>query len=299
MSLRGDPPEHALSSAPAADALFPWGKRTYVMGIVNVTPDSFSGDGIEDPEAAVARGIFLAENGADVLDIGGESTRPGSTAVDPDEELRRVLPVIRALRGRVGVPISVDTYRASTAEAALNAGATIVNDVWGFRRDPDLASIVARHGAHAIAMHNRRGAASSAEHVGGFFPRMEYDDLIGDIVRGLDESVRALMEAGVPRERIIVDPGIGFGKTPEQNLELLKRLDELRSLELPLLVGPSRKSFIGLALGGLPPDERIEGTAAVVALAIAKGADMVRVHDLPAMARVARMADAIVRGQKL
>jgi dihydropteroate synthase len=295
MSLRGHSAEHALSTSRPVDALFPWGKRTYIMGIVNVTPDSFSGDGLQDPEAAIARGVFLAENGADLLDVGGESTRPGSTPVDPDEELRRVLPVIRGLRGRVTVPLSVDTYRASTAEAALDAGATIVNDVWGFYRDPDLGPLVARRGAHAVAMHNRRGAATSTERVGGFFPHVEYEDLVGDIVAGLAESARMLDEAGVPRARIIVDPGIGFGKTPEQNLVLLKRLDELRSLELPLLVGPSRKSFIGLALGGLPADERVEGTAAVVALAIAKGADMVRVHDLPAMARVARMADAIVR----
>lgn len=269
------------------------------MGIVNVTPDSFSGDGIQDPDAAVAHGVFLAAHGADVLDVGGESTRPGSTAVDAEEELRRVLPVIRELHRRVEIPISVDTYRASTAEAALGAGATIVNDVWGFQRDPDLASVVARHGAHAVAMHNRRGAATSAARVGSFFPQMDYADLLGDIIRGLEESVHVLTEAGVPRERIMVDPGIGFGKTPQQNLELLQRLEELRRLDLPLLVGPSRKSFIGLALGGLPPDERIEGTAAVVALAIAKGVDVVRVHDLPAMARVARMADAIVRGTTL
>src|SRR5205823_2091470 len=158
---------------------------------------------------------------------------------------------------------------------------------------------VAEHGAHAIAMHNRRVAAAAAEGVGGYFPEVEYEDLIADIAAGLRESVRLLLDAGVPRERIIVDPGIGFGKTPRQNLELLSRLEELRSLDLPLLVGPSRKSFIGLALGGLPPDDRLEGTAAVVALAIARGADVVRVHDLPAMARVARLADVIVRGLKL
>jgi dihydropteroate synthase len=295
MSLRGHSSERLLSTSPTADALFPWGQRTYVMGIVNVTPDSFSGDGIQDPDAAIARGVFLAENGADILDVGGESTRPGSTPVDPDEELRRVVPVIWGLHQRVSVPISVDTYRAKTAEAALQAGATVVNDIWGFQRDPELAPLVARHGAHAIAMHNRRGAAASAAGVGGFFPRIEYGDLMADIVGALKNSVRTLEATGVPRERIIVDPGIGFGKTPEQNFELLRRLEELGSLGLPLLVGPSRKSFIGLALGGLAPDDRVEGTAAVVALAIAKGAEVVRVHDLPAMARVARMADAIVR----
>ncbi len=265
------------------------------MGIVNVTPDSFSGDGLPDPEAAVAHGVFLAQNGADVLDVGGESTRPGAAPVDDSEELRRVVPVIRELHRRVSLPISVDTYRASTAEAALEAGATIVNDVWGFQRDPELAPLVARRGAHAVAMHNRRGTPASEQKVGGFFPKMPYDDLMRDIATGLEASVAVLTEAGVPRERIIVDPGIGFGKTPEQNIELLSQLEELRRLGLPLLVGPSRKSFIGLALGGLPPDDRLEGTAAVVALAIAKGADIVRVHDLPAMARVARMADAIVR----
>jgi dihydropteroate synthase len=297
VSLRGDPAERTLTNPPST--LFPWGQRTYVMGIVNVTPDSFSGDGIPDADAAVAHGVFLAENGADVLDVGGESTRPGAKPVEPEEERRRVLPVIRGLRERATVPISVDTYRGSTAEAALAAGASIINDVWGFRRDPRLASVVAEHKAHAIAMHNRRGAAASTEGVGGYFPDMEYDDLIADIAAGLRDSVRLLLDAGVPPEHIIVDPGIGFGKTPRQNLELLSRLEELRELEFPLLVGPSRKSFIGLALGGLPPDDRVEGTAAVVALAIARGADIVRVHDLPAMARVARMADAIVRGASL
>jgi len=267
------------------------------MGIVNVTPDSFSGDGLPDADQAVARGVFLAENGADVLDVGGESTRPGGRPVEPAEELRRVVPVIEALRQRVEVPISVDTYRAATAEAALNAGATIVNDVWGFKRDPELASVVAGHGVYAIAMHNRRGATARAAGVGGYFPKVEYEDLLRDIGAGLAESVGILEAAGVPREQVMVDPGIGFGKTPEQNLELLRRLDELADLHLPLLVGPSRKSFIGLALGGLPPDDRVEGTAAVIALAIAKGVDMVRVHDLPAMARVAQMADAIVRAR--
>jgi dihydropteroate synthase len=294
MSLRGDLPGSALTPA-ASQPLFVWGARTYIMGIVNVTPDSFSGDGVLDPEGAVAHALSLAASGADVLDVGGESTRPGSTPVDPEEELRRVVPVIRELRRRTDLPISVDTYRASTAEAALAAGASIVNDVWGFQRDPELAAVVAQHGAHAVAMHNRRGTARSAQRVGGFFPEVEYADLLGDILSGLRESVRVLEDAGVPRERVIVDPGIGFGKTPTQNVELLRRLDELRALQLPLLVGPSRKSFIGLALGGVPPADRVEGTAAVVALAIAKGADIVRVHDLPAMARVARMADALVR----
>jgi dihydropteroate synthase len=265
------------------------------MGIVNVTPDSFSGDGLLDSEAAIAHGLRLAEDGADILDVGGESTRPGAQPVDGEEERRRVVPVVDGLSRQTTLPISVDTYRSETAGAALEAGATLVNDVWGFRRDPALASVVAKHGACAVATHNRRAAPAQDQQAGGYFPRVEYADLLADIVACLRESVEILVSAGVPRERIIVDPGIGFGKTPTHNLALLRRLREVRALDLPVLIGPSRKSFIGLALG-LPPDQRVEGTAATVALGIANGADIVRVHDLPAMARVARMADAIVRG---
>lgn len=276
---------------------FQWGSRTYLMGIVNVTPDSFSGDGLLDPDAAVERGIYLAAQGADILDVGGESTRPGSAPVDEAEEARRVLPVIRGLRDRASVPISIDTYRAAVAEAALEAGATMVNDVWGFRRDPDLADAVARRGACAVAMHNRSARAATAPGLGGFFPSVPYQDVLADVARELRVSLDILLAAGVPRERILLDPGLGFGKTPRQSLELLARLVELRALGQPLLIGPSRKSFIGITLD-LPPSERIEGTAATVALGIAHGADVVRVHDLPAMARVARMADAVVRGAR-
>ncbi|HZT08176.1 MAG TPA: dihydropteroate synthase [Chloroflexota bacterium] len=273
---------------------FRWGAKTYVMGVVNVTPDSFSGDGTLDPAAAVARGVEMAANGADILDVGGESTRPGALPVDPREELRRVVPVIAGLAARVSVPISIDTSHAAVAEAALDAGAVIVNDVWGFRRDPDLAPIVARRGTCAVAMHNRSAEARHLEQLGGYFPEVDYDDVIASILKGLRSSIAILTEAGVPRERMIVDPGIGFGKTPAHNLEILARLQELRALGQPILIGPSRKSFIGITLG-LPPDQRVEGTAAAVALGIRAGADIVRVHDLPAMARVARMADAIVR----
>jgi dihydropteroate synthase len=265
------------------------------MGILNVTPDSFSGDGMTTPGPAVERGLELIANGADILDIGGESTRPGAKAVTLDEELRRVVPVLEAVRARTSIPISVDTSRAPVADAALAAGADIVNDVWGFRRDPDLAGVVARHGALAIAMHNRTAIPSSDGVVGGYFHAVSYGDLIAEIAASLRESMEILRSAGVPDEPVILDPGIGFGKTPEQNLELMRRLQELKSFGRPLLIGPSRKSFIGMTLG-LPPDDRVEGTAAAVALAIRGGADMVRVHDLPAMARVARMADAVVRG---
>jgi dihydropteroate synthase len=265
------------------------------MGIVNVTPDSFSGDGILDPEQAIDHGVYQAANGADILDVGGESSRPGGAEVPPHVELARVLPVIAGLRARTQLPISIDTRRAEVAEAALDAGAAIVNDVWGFHFDPDLAGVVARRGAWAVAMHNRHAIADRSTRVGGYFPRVDYDDLVADIVADLRQSVEILEGAGVPPERIIVDPGFGFGKTPEQNLHLLARLSELRVLERPILIGTSRKSTIGMVLDAVPSD-RVEGTAATVAIGIQNGADVVRVHDLPAMARVARMADAIVRG---
>jgi dihydropteroate synthase len=265
------------------------------MGILNVTPDSFSGDGLPNPLSAVDRGLQLIANGADILDIGGESTRPGAEPVPVVEELRRVVPVLKAVRERTSIPISVDTSRALVAEAALAAGADMVNDVWGFRRDPDLAEVVARYRALAVAMHYRAAPATSADVIGGFFDGVVYDDLMSEIAASLRGSLDILQTAGVPVEHVILDPGIGFGKTPEQNLELMRRLQELRALGRPLLIGPSRKSFIGMTLG-LPPEDRVEGTAAAVALGIRGGADVVRAHDLPAMARVARMADAVVRG---
>jgi dihydropteroate synthase len=267
------------------------------MGIVNVTPDSFSGDGCLDPGDAIARGLAAAEGGADIVDVGGESTRPGAAPIDAAEEMRRVLPVITGLRDRMNLPISVDTYRAEVADAALAAGASIVNDVWGFRRDPDLANTVARHGSCAVAMHNRSAVAARDQTVGGYFPEVAYGDLLAEVANGLEESVALLIEAGVQPNRIIVDPGIGFGKTPPQNLVLLARLRELGRLGLPILIGPSRKSFIGAVLN-LPLTERLEGTAAAVAFGILQGADIVRVHDVAEMARVARMADAVVRGSR-
>jgi dihydropteroate synthase len=273
---------------------FAWGLRTYVMGIVNVTPDSFSGDGRLEVEEAIRHGEELAAGGADILDVGGESTRPGAAPVTKAEELARVIPVIRGLRSRLTLPISVDTYRAEVAAAALAAGACMVNDVWGGLRDPDLPGVVARSGAWIVAMHNRTAPATVDAQVGSYFPEVDYDDLIEEVAAGLRHSIAILREAGVQPERIILDPGIGFGKSPEQNLEILARLAELRALGFPLLLGTSRKSVIGVTLS-LPPEDRLEGTAATVALGIRHGADIVRVHDLPAMARVARMTDAIVR----
>jgi dihydropteroate synthase len=270
------------------------------MGIVNVTPDSFSGDGLlREPDwldAAVACGRAQVEAGAHLLDVGGESTRPGSVPVPLEEELRRVVPVIRALARAVDVPLSVDTSKAEVARQAMAAGADVINDVWGLRRDPDVARVAATTGAALVVMHNRSspGEARAEARLGGRYVGVRYDDLLRDIARELGESVEMALAAGVPRDRLIVDPGLGFGKTVKQTLELVDRLGELRALGYPVLVGPSRKSFVGYTLG-LPPDERVEGTAAAIALCIDRGADIVRVHDVGAMARVAALTDAVVR----
>ncbi len=258
----------------------PWGTRTFVMGILNVTPDSFSGDGLAGrPEEALARALQMERDGADLLDIGAESTRPGHTPVDAGEERRRLLPMLDALRGRVRIPITVDTTKAAVAAAALDAGAAGVNDISGMTADPSMAELVAQRGVPVVVMHARRRSG----------------DVIRDVLDTLEECCARAERAGVLRKRVIVDPGIGFGKTREENLEILRRLDELRVLQRPLLVGTSRKGHIGTTLH-LPVDQRVEGTAATVALAIAGGADLVRVHDVREMVRVARMTDAIVRG---
>lgn len=261
---------------------FEWGRRTYVMGILNVTPDSFSGDGlIDDLPTTVNRARQMVADGADILDVGGESTRPGHTPVSADEELQRVLPVVQALAGAVDVPISIDTSKAAVAEAALKAGATIVNDVRGLTADPEMASVVARAGCPVVIMHDLK--IESAE------------QLIPDITHELSLRIERALRAGVAWENIIIDPGFGFGKTWDLNLILLRRLRELTALDRPMLVGTSRKSTIGKVLGA-DPDDRIEGTAATVALSIANGADIVRVHDVREMTRVAKMTDAVVRG---
>jgi dihydropteroate synthase len=270
-----------MRSARIGERDFTWGARTYVMGIVNVTPDSFSGDGVTDLESAVARAKQMERDGADLIDIGGESTRPETWAgpgLRAEDELARVIPVVQRVAAAVEVPVSIDTYKARVAERALAAGASLVNDVWGLRRDPDMAGTVSTAGAPVVLMHNKPG--------GG------YRDLIGEIAASLLESVELARAAGIREDRIILDPGIGFGKTREENLEIIRRLSELHRLGFPLLIGPSRKSFIGKTLD-LPAGERLEGTAAAVALSIAGGADIVRVHDVKAMVRVARMADAI------
>ncbi len=271
---------------------FHWGQRTYVMGIINLSPDSFSGDGITGLEAAVAQAHRFVSQGADILDIGGETTRPGSAPISTGEEIGRVVPVIERLASEVSVPLSVDTYKSEVARRAIEAGATMINDQWGLKRDPRLAELAAEKGVPLILMSNQRDK-------GGYDARIQrdtadYEDPMAEVTSSLRKSLELALKLGVPRENIIVDPGIGFGKTWRQDLEVIRRLEELKELGRPILIGPSRKSFIGLVLD-LPASERLEGTAAAVAIGIAKGADMVRVHDVPQMMRVCRVSDAITR----
>jgi dihydropteroate synthase len=260
---------------------FLWGTRTYVMGIINVSPESFSGDGLSTASAALKQARRFAVEGADILDVGGQSTRPGFDEISVEEEIARVVPAVKAISKHVDLPISVDAYRAPVASAALDAGAAMINDVSGFHLDPSMAVLAARRGVPAVLMHNQRGR--------------DFHEVIADIQYGLEESINIGLRAGMPRDSMVLDPGFGFGWTPEQNLEMLRRLGELRVLGLPILVGTSRKSTIGLVLD-MPENERLFGTAATVALAIASGVDIVRVHDVAEMLQVCRMSDAIVRG---
>jgi dihydropteroate synthase len=282
---------------------YDWGTRTYVMGILNITPDSFSGDGILAKGDGVAVSLEHARRfvaaGADILDVGGESTRPGSQPVQLAEERQRVIPVVQALAGEFPeTVISIDTYKAVVAQEALAAGATMVNDVWGLRADPRLRDVVAEARCPVILMHNRSNPASVEvrAQLGNAYTGADYQDLIEDVKRELMESVALARAAGIPDDRIILDPGIGFGKKVEHNLELINRLDEIRALGFPVMIGPSRKSFIGYTLD-LAPDQRLEGTAATVAVGIVRGADIVRVHDVEPLMRVVRMTDALVRAR--
>ncbi|MBN1484856.1 MAG: dihydropteroate synthase [Chloroflexia bacterium] len=294
----------SLGNMALAGRRFDWGRRTYIMGILNLTPDSFSGDGLLQGDdllqAALAQAYRFAEEGADLLDVGGESTRPGAEKVPLEQEMERVLPVLERLRREVDLPLSIDTYKAEVARAALAAGAHLVNDIWGLRQPEgegwncELARVVREAGVPLILMHNRRARATVGD-LGGHYRQVEYDDLLGDMLADLQQSVDFAVSEGIPWESLILDPGIGFGKTPQQNLVVMRRLRELRSLGRPLLLGTSRKSFIGLTLN-LPPAERLEGTLATLALGIAAGVDIVRVHDVQEALRAVRISDAIVRG---
>jgi dihydropteroate synthase len=286
------PNASSAASSPSPSRIGPrtfrWGERTFVMGILNITPDSFSGDGLIAPGAAdavaatVATARQMVDDGADLLDIGGESTRPGHAPVDIDEERRRVVPVIAAVRTALpDVPISVDTTKPAVAEAALAAGADLVNDVWGVGPSGDLPRLAAEHGVPLVVMHNRQEPV--------------YVSLLTEIVADLQRAVDRALGLGVRWDDLIIDPGFGFGKTAEHNLELLRRLDVIGLLGRPVLLGASRKSTLGKVLD-LPADQRLEATLATTALGIARGADIVRVHDVRANVRAARMTDAVIRG---
>ena len=289
-----------LAPTRCGSAVFYWGKRTYIMGILNLSPDSFSGDGVEDADAAVLRAKQMAADGADIIDVGGESTRPGAAPLSAEEELRRIIPVVEKLRRELSIPLSVDTYKLEVARQAVDSGARMINDIWGLKKEPRLTELAAQHNIPIVLMSNQRDVS----------PRHDTDfpDILSVVIADLHQSIEQALAAGVPRENIIVDPGIGFGKTQEQNLDLLRRLEELKSLGQPVLLGSSRKSVIGWVLdltpeqrregkAFLPPtNPRLEGTAATLALGIARGVDMVRVHDVKEMALVCRMSDALVRG---
>lgn len=274
--------EDRLGVTRCGNVEFRWGRRTYVMGVVNVAPDSFSGDGLRSVDDAVAQAWRFVAEGADIIDVGGESTRPDLTPISIEEELGRVLPVIERLAKELPAPVSVDTYKSAVARDAVAAGARMINDVWGLKRDPELAQVAADSGIPLVITQNQRDAS--------------FHHFFTELVADLERSLQLALKAGVEWSNIIVDPGVGFGKTVEQNLEIVRRLSELKSLGRPILLGTSRKSFIGLVLD-LPVDQRLEGTAASIAIGIANGADMVRVHDIGQMVRVVRMSDAIIRGR--
>ena len=274
------------------------GKKTYIMGIINLTPDSFSGDGLLRERDYIRTALLQAEHfiqdGCDILDLGAESTRPGATPISTEDELNRLLPVVRSLREEMpNVVLSIDTYKAETARACLEEGADIINDIWGFRYDPDMAGTVAIANATAILMHNRtQGAQAVNSELGGRYEGVKYDDIVTEVRDWLAEAVDVAVEAGVRPDKIILDPGIGFGKTIEQNLFLLKHIDMLRDLGFPILLGVSRKGFIGHTLN-LPQGERLEGSLAANAWGVLHGADILRVHDVKETVRLARMLDAI------
>jgi dihydropteroate synthase len=257
------------------------------MGIVNVTPDSFAGAGATiDPDRAVARATQMVADGADILDIGGESTRPGATPVTADEEWRRVAPVLEGLRDAVNVPISIDTYKADVADRALGLGAVIVNDISGFLYEPPLAQVVARRRAAVVLMHTRGRSKS-------MYAEADYNDPVAEVAAELRQRVAAAESAGIPRDRIILDPGLGFAKKAEHSMAILAGLSHIAQLGFPILSGPSRKSFLKLGLGDVPPDQRVWGTAAAVAASVLFGAHIVRVHDVKEMVQVVRVADRI------
>lgn len=259
------------------------GERTYVMGILNVTPDSFSDGGkFNTIDSAIKKTEELIRDGADIIDIGGESTRPNFEVVPAEDEIERVVPIIKAIKEKFNIPVSIDTYKSTTAEAAIKAGADIINDVWGFKKDPNMASVAAKYNVPCILMHNRE--------------EDEYKDLMKDVIFDLIESINIALDAGVSRENIILDPGIGFAKTLEENLIVMNNLDLIKGIGYPVLLGTSRKRMIGLTLD-LPVDERVEGTIATTVLGIVKGCEFIRVHDVLENKRACVMTDAMLKAK--
>ncbi|MBC5628565.1 dihydropteroate synthase [Clostridium sp. NSJ-6] len=262
---------------------FELGERTYIMGILNVTPDSFSDGGkYNEVEEAIKHARQLVEAGADIIDIGGESTRPGALYVDENEEIARVVPIIKAIKENLDIIISIDTYKSKTAEESIKAGADIINDVWGFKKDKNMAKVAAKYDVPCILMHNREDKP--------------YNNIIEDVLEDLKESINIALEAGVKRDNIILDPGIGFAKTYEENLIVMNNVDRLKELDYPVLLGTSRKSMIGLALN-LPVNERVEGTVATTVMGIMKGCEFIRVHDVLENKRAAVMTDKILKAK--
>jgi dihydropteroate synthase len=273
--LRG---KKTLGTTTCGNKVFRWGERTFVMGVINMSPDSFSGDGLDNPDRAWKQAEQFISEGVDILDVGGESTRPGSAPISTKEETNRILSILTRLAGKVPVPVSVDTYKVGVAKACLDAGADMINDIWGLQHEPGLAKLAADRKVPIILMSNQRNKPEKY--------------IVPAVIADLKRAIDAALDAGVTWEDIIIDPGIGFGKKLEQNYELIRRLDELKILGRPILLGTSRKSMIGLTLN-LPEEDRVEGTAATNAIGIFQGADIIRVHDVHEMIRIARMSDAI------
>ena len=271
---------------------FRWGERTYVMGIINMSPESFSGDGLTQLDAAVEQAKRFADEGADILDAGGESTKPGLPEIPENEEAKRVIPLIEKLSGKVKIPISIDTSRYEVARQALEAGALMINDQWGLKKELRLGELAAKYDVPIVLMSNQRDIGSYDAKAGR--DTADYEDVMQAVTRNLQNSITTATEAGVLGKNIIIDPGIGFGHTWQQDIEIIQRLRELKKFGKPVLIGTSRKSLIKMVLK-LPANDRVEGTAATVAISIANGADIVRVHDVKQMVRVCRMTDAIIR----
>jgi len=278
-----------------------WAKKTYIMGILNLTPDSFSGDGLyaqDDPvQNSVDQAKEYVNSGADILDLGAESSRPGSEPINAEEELHRLLPVLKAIKSEnLDVLISIDTYKAEVAKTCLDNGADWINDIWGLQKDPKIANVAAEYDVPLVIMHNRSqlGAIKQDARIGASYDAAAYKNFIDELIADILTIIQTALDSGVPESNLIVDPGIGFGKSVKQNLQIINCLDKIKALGYPVLIGPSNKSFIGNVLD-LPVDQRTEGTAATVAIGIIRGADIVRVHNVKHMARIAKMVDMVIQ----